>query len=136
MEAIAAEARVARTTIYRRWPNKATVIMDAFLAEVGPGIAFPKLPSALEVYDRRVKVREAPWFLASRCILPFERLLALQSAPCGTVPCLPSCQRKHQQPVRRPGQAPSNCGAWKTSQSIRFRTARTQRGNQRRGSRD
>ena len=48
MEAIAAEAHVARTTIYRRWPNKATVIMDAFLAEVGPGIAFPKLPSALE----------------------------------------------------------------------------------------
>jgi AcrR family transcriptional regulator len=32
MEAIAAEARVARTTIYRRWPNKATVIMDAFIA--------------------------------------------------------------------------------------------------------
>jgi len=48
MEAIAAEAHVARTTIYRRWPNKATVIMDAFLAEVGPEIAFPELPSALE----------------------------------------------------------------------------------------
>jgi AcrR family transcriptional regulator len=48
MEAIAAEAHVARTTIYRRWPNKATVIMDAFLAEIGPGIAFPELPSGLE----------------------------------------------------------------------------------------
>jgi len=56
MEAIAAEAHVARTTIYRRWPNKATVIMDAFLAEVGPGIAFPELPSALESLRIQMKL--------------------------------------------------------------------------------
>jgi len=56
MEAIAAEAHVARTTIYRRWPNKATVIMDAFLAEVGPGIAFPELPSALESLRVQMKL--------------------------------------------------------------------------------
>src|SRR5258707_3983777 len=56
MEATAAEAHVAGTTIYRRWPNKAAVIMDAFLAEVGPGIAFPELPSALESLRMQMKL--------------------------------------------------------------------------------
>src|SRR3979490_584922 len=56
MEAIAAEAHVARTTIYRRWPNTATVIMDAFLAEVSPGMAFAKLPSASESLRIQMKL--------------------------------------------------------------------------------
>jgi AcrR family transcriptional regulator len=56
IEAIADEAHVARTTIYRRWPNKAAVIMDAFLAEVGPEIAFPELPSALESLRIQMKL--------------------------------------------------------------------------------
>jgi AcrR family transcriptional regulator len=66
MEAIAAEVHVARTTIYRRWPNKATVIMDAFLAEVGPGIAFPELPSALESLRMQMK-------LLARAYLPISK---------------------------------------------------------------
>jgi AcrR family transcriptional regulator len=56
IEAIADESHVARTTIYRRWPNKAAVIMDAFLAEVGPDIAFPELPSALESLRIQMKL--------------------------------------------------------------------------------
>ena len=48
MEGIAAAAGVARTTIYRRWPNKAAVIMDAFLAEVGPDVSFPVASTVLE----------------------------------------------------------------------------------------
>jgi len=36
IESIAAKSGVAKTTIYRRWPNRAAVIMDAFLARVGP----------------------------------------------------------------------------------------------------
>src|SRR5260370_7946863 len=56
MDAIAAEAHVAGTTMALRWPNKATVIMGAFLAEVSPGIAFPELPSALESLRVQMKL--------------------------------------------------------------------------------
>ena len=56
MEAIAATADVARTTIYRRWPNKESVIMDAFLEEVGPAIAFPTLPNVRESLRRQMKL--------------------------------------------------------------------------------
>jgi AcrR family transcriptional regulator len=48
MEAIAEEAGVARTTVYRRWPNKAAVVMDAFLSDIGPEIEFPTGSSPLE----------------------------------------------------------------------------------------
>jgi AcrR family transcriptional regulator len=34
VEGIAARAGVAKTTIYRRWPNISAIVMDAFLAEV------------------------------------------------------------------------------------------------------
>src|SRR3982074_485299 len=55
MEAIAATADVARTTIYRRWPNKESVIMDAFLEEVGPVIAFPTLPMGVKTFGLQMK---------------------------------------------------------------------------------
>src|SRR5688572_7359127 len=34
VEGVAARAGVAKTTIYRRWPNVWAIVMDAFLAEV------------------------------------------------------------------------------------------------------
>jgi AcrR family transcriptional regulator len=40
IEAIAAKCGVAKTTIYRRWPNRAAVVMDAFMARVGSSALF------------------------------------------------------------------------------------------------
>jgi AcrR family transcriptional regulator len=36
MDAIAVAAGVGRMTLYRRWPNKAAIVMDAFVARVDP----------------------------------------------------------------------------------------------------
>ena len=49
VESIAARSGVAKTTIYRRWPNKAAVVMDAFMMRVGSGTLFP---TARKVADR------------------------------------------------------------------------------------
>lgn len=48
LDAVAQRAGVAKTTIYRRWPNKAAVVMDAFLAHVQPVTEFPAAPRAID----------------------------------------------------------------------------------------
>lgn len=42
IERIATASGVAKTTIYRRWPNAAAVIMDAFLSDIQSAIAYRK----------------------------------------------------------------------------------------------
>ena len=48
VESISAKTGIAKTSIYRRWPNKAAMVMEAFLFKIGPGIEFPRKSSYVE----------------------------------------------------------------------------------------
>jgi len=41
IDAVAARARVSKATVYRWWPNKAAVLMEAFLVAIERDVAFP-----------------------------------------------------------------------------------------------
>src|ERR1700738_1319070 len=53
VESISAKTGVAKTSIYRRWPNKAAMVMEAFLFRIGPGIAFPKR----RIYEESMRLK-------------------------------------------------------------------------------
>ena len=46
-------------TIYRRWPNKAAVVMDSLLALIGSETAFPRAGSALDSLRRQLDLQVA-----------------------------------------------------------------------------
>ena len=48
IEAVAREAGVGKATIYRWWPNKAAIVIEAFFVEAAPLTSFPSTGSARE----------------------------------------------------------------------------------------
>jgi AcrR family transcriptional regulator len=73
VDAIAAKAGVGKMTVYRRWPNKAAVVMDAFLLLVGPGTDFPPNPRA--VVRIKLQMRLQAKFFRSKSGLLIKALL-------------------------------------------------------------
>ena len=55
IEAIAREAGVGKTTIYRWWSSKAAVIVDAFLAQVDTMLPFPETETAAEALAQQME---------------------------------------------------------------------------------
>ena len=57
IEEVAARAGAGKATIYRRWPSKGALAMDAVVSEIGSPAPFPDTGSVVE--DFRVQLRSA-----------------------------------------------------------------------------
>jgi AcrR family transcriptional regulator len=55
VERIAERSGVAKTTIYRRWPNAAAIVMDAFLDEISPRIPYRRKETVEETFVAAVR---------------------------------------------------------------------------------
>ncbi len=55
VEGIAARAGVGKATVYRWWPNKAALVIDAFLQIVEPELRFPKGASIRDVIRQQMR---------------------------------------------------------------------------------
>ena len=57
LDAVAESAGVGKMAIYRRWPNKAAVVMDAFLTLIGPESEFPIAARAIESLKLQMRLQ-------------------------------------------------------------------------------
>lgn len=58
VDAIAAQAGVSKATIYKWWPNRAAVIMSAFLREAGKALPYPDEVRLDSVFARLLQMAE------------------------------------------------------------------------------
>jgi AcrR family transcriptional regulator len=77
---IAAEAGVGKMTLYRHWPNKAALVMDALLHLIGSETDFPEAGSAIERLRRQLDL-QAAFFRSSRGNLIRSLVAEAQSDP-------------------------------------------------------
>jgi AcrR family transcriptional regulator len=77
---IAAEAGVGKMTLYRHWPNKAALVMDALLLLIGSETDFPEAGSAIESLRRQLDL-QAAFFQSSRGNLIRSLVAEAQSDP-------------------------------------------------------
>jgi AcrR family transcriptional regulator len=77
---IAAEAGVGKMTLYRHWPNKSAVIMDALLALIGDETAFPEAGNALQSLRHQLDL-QAAFFRSPRGNLIRSLVSEAQSDP-------------------------------------------------------
>ncbi len=80
IEKIAESANVAKTTIYRRWPNAAAVIMDAFLTEIRPVISYIPQAKLSETFELAL-IDFSKALVPSRKDLLLHLIAAAQSEP-------------------------------------------------------
>jgi AcrR family transcriptional regulator len=55
IESIAAHAGVGKATVYRWWPNKAALVIDAFVSVVGSELSYPTAGPALEAFRAQME---------------------------------------------------------------------------------
>jgi AcrR family transcriptional regulator len=55
IESIAAHAGVGKATVYRWWPNKAALVIDAFVSVVGAELRYPSKGPALDVFRAQME---------------------------------------------------------------------------------
>jgi AcrR family transcriptional regulator len=77
---IAAEAGVGKMTLYRHWPNKSAVVMDALLALIGDETAFPEAGDALRSLRHQLDL-QAAFFRSPRGNLIRSLVAEAQSDP-------------------------------------------------------
>lgn len=55
IEGIAVRAGVGKTTIYRRWPNKSSIVLDAFFEDISPTCSFGNTGKVREDIRRQLR---------------------------------------------------------------------------------
>jgi AcrR family transcriptional regulator len=55
IESIAGHAQVGKATVYRWWPNKAALVIDAFVSVVGEELRYPSTGPAAAAFRRQME---------------------------------------------------------------------------------